>query len=260
MKEMKKELIKIIKKAGKILKKGYYSNKDVTFKAKKDLVTKYDVAVENYLKKKFSKKFKEFNIIAEESDNTTIEFNNSIIIDPIDGTTNFVNGVPHTAISVGVYKDKKPYLAIVYNPILDELYEAKIGKGAYLNGKKLEVSKEENFQKALIATGFPYSSGTNSDDLNDVIKKLKDILPLCQDIRRLGSASIDLCMVAKGTFEGYYEMNLKAWDVSAGILILTEAGGTVSTIDGSEYKLFEDKYIVATNGKIHNELIKNLNL
>ena len=257
---MKKELIKIIKKAGKILKKGYYSNKDVTFKAKKDLVTKYDVAVENYLKKKFSKKFKEFNIIAEESDNTLIEFNNSIIIDPIDGTTNFVNGVPHTAISVGVYKDKKPYLAIVYNPILDELYEAKIGKGAYLNGKKLEVSKEENFQKALIATGFPYSSGTNSDDLNDVIKKLKDILPLCQEIRRLGSASIDLCMVAKGTFEGYYEMNLKAWDVSAGILILTEAGGTVSTIDGSEYKLFEDKYIVATNGKIHDELIKNLNL
>ena len=257
---MKKELIKIIKKAGKILKKGYYSNKDVTFKAKKDLVTKYDVAVENYLKKKFSKKFKEFNIIAEESDNTTIEFNNSIIIDPIDGTTNFVNGVPHTAISVGVYKDKKPYLAIVYNPILDELYEAKIGKGAYLNGEKLEVSKEDNFQKALIATGFPYSSGTNSDDLNDVIKKLKDILPLCQDIRRLGSASIDLCMVAKGTFEGYYEMNLKAWDVSAGILILTEAGGTVSTIDGSEYKLFEDKYIVATNGKIHDELIKNLNL
>ena len=260
MKEMKKELIKIIKKAGKILKKGYYSNKDVTFKAKKDLVTKYDVAVENYLKKKFSKKFKEFNIIAEESDNTLIEFNNSIIIDPIDGTTNFVNGVPHTAISVGVYKDKKPYLAIVYNPILDELYEAKIGKGAYLNGEKLEVSKEDNFQKALIATGFPYSSGTNSDDLNDVIKKLKDILPLCQDIRRLGSASIDLCMVAKGTFEGYYEMNLKAWDVSAGILILTEAGGTVSTIDGSEYKLFEDKYIVATNGKIHDELIKNLNL
>ena len=227
---------------------------------KKDLVTKYDVAVENYLKKKFSKKFKEFNIIAEESDNTLIEFNNSIIIDPIDGTTNFVNGVPHTAISVGVYKDKKPYLAIVYNPILDELYEAKIGKGAYLNGEKLEVSKEDNFQKALIATGFPYSSGTNSDDLNDVIKKLKDILPLCQDIRRLGSASIDLCMVAKGTFEGYYEMNLKAWDVSAGILILTEAGGTVSTIDGSEYKLFEDKYIVATNGKIHDELIKNLNL
>lgn len=257
---MKKELIKIIKKAGKILKKGYYSNKDVTFKAKKDLVTKYDVAVENYLKAKFTKKFKEFNIIAEESDNANIEFNDSIIIDPIDGTTNFVNGVPHTAISVGVYKNKKPYLAIVYNPILDELYEAKIGKGAFLNGEKLEVSKEENFQKSLIATGFPYTSGSNEDDLNDVVKKIKDILPLCQDLRRLGSASIDLCMVARGTFEAYYEMNLKPWDVSAGVLILSEAGGKITNINGDEYNLFEDKYIVATNGKIHEELIKNLNL
>ena len=257
---MKKELIKIIKKAGKILKKGYYSNKDVTFKAKKDLVTKYDVAVENYLKEKFTKKFKEFNIIAEESDNTNIEFNNSIIIDPIDGTTNFVNGVPHTAISLGVYKDKKPYLAIVYNPILDELYEAKTGKGAYLNGKQLKVSDETELQKALLATGFPYTSGSNEDDLNDVVKKIKDILPLCQDLRRLGSASIDLCLVARGTFEGYYEMNLKPWDVSAGVLILSEAGGKITNINGEEYNLFEDKYIVATNGKIHDELIKNLNL
>ncbi|QKF66252.1 inositol-phosphate phosphatase [Arcobacter venerupis] len=257
---MKKELIEIIKEAGKILKKGFYSNKDITFKAKKDLVTEFDVAVETYLKKKFSKKFKKFNIIAEESDNANIEFNNSIIIDPIDGTTNFVNGVPHTAISVGVYKNKKPYLAVVYNPILDELYTAKIGKGAFLNGKRLKVSPEDNFQKSLLATGFPYTSGTDENDLNDVVKKIKDVLPLCQDLRRLGSAALDLCYVAKGVYEGYYEMNLKAWDVSAGILILTEAGGKISNISGEEYTLFEDKYLVATNGKIHNELVKNLNL
>ena len=256
---MKKELIKIIKEAGEILKEGYYTKKDITFKAKKDLVTQYDVAVENFLKKKFSKKFKDFNLIAEESDNANIEFNNSIIIDPIDGTTNFVNGVPHTAISVGVYKNKKPYLAVVYNPILDELYTAKIGKGAYLNGKKLKVSNENDFQKSLLATGFPYTSNTNEDDLNDVLKKIKLILPLCQDLRRLGAASLDLCYIAKGTFEGYYEMNLKAWDVSAGILILTEAGGVVSNINGDEYTLFEDKYLVASNGKIHKKFIKNLN-
>ena len=257
---MKKDLIEIIKEAGKILKKGFYSNKEVNFKAKKDLVTAYDVAVENFLKKKFSKRFKKFNIIAEESDNANIEFNNSIIIDPIDGTTNFVNGVPHTAISVGVYKNKKPYLAVVYNPILDELYTAKIGKGAFLNGKKLKVSHEDNFQKALLATGFPYTSSSNEADLNDVVKKIKDVLPLCQDLRRLGSASLDLCYVAKGTYEGYYEMNLKPWDVSAGVLILTEAGGKVSNISGGEYNLFEDKYLVASNGKIHDEFIKNLNL
>lgn len=257
---MKNKLIEIIKEAGKILKEGYYSNKDITFKAKKDLVTDYDLAVEKFLKKKFKKEFKKFNIIAEESDNENIEFNNSIIIDPIDGTTNFVNGVPHTAISVGVYKDKKPYIAIVYNPILDELYTAKIGKGAFLNGKRLKVSLENDFQKALLATGFPYTSGTNEDDLNDVVNKIKTILPLCQDLRRLGSAALDLCYVARGVYQGYYEMNLKPWDVSAGILILTEAGGKVSNIKGEEYKLFEDKYLVASNGILHEQFIKNLSL
>lgn len=257
---MQKKLIKIIKKAGKILKKGYYSNKDVTFKAKKDLVTKYDVAVEDYLKKEFSKYFKEFNLIAEESDNSQIEFSNSIIIDPIDGTTNFVNGVPHTAISVGVYKDKKPYIGIVYNPILDELYTAKIGHGAFLNGKKIKVSKEEDLIKSLLATGFPYSSAENTQDLESVVEKIKAILPACQDLRRLGSAALDLCLVAKGVYEGYYEMNLKPWDVSAGIIILSEAGGMVTNIEGNEFDMFEDKYLLATNGKIHAQMIEKLNI
>jgi len=256
---MKNKLIEIIKEAGEILKDGYFSKKDVTFKASKDLVTKYDVAVENFLKEKFALEFKDFNVIAEESDNSNLEFSNSIIVDPIDGTTNFVNKVPHTCISVGVYKDKKPFIGIVYNPILDELYTAVVGEGAYLNGERLQVSDENTFQKALLSTGFPYSNATNKDDLNDVIEKIAYILPRCQDIRRLGSAAIDLCFVARGTYEGYYEMNLKAWDVSAGLIILQEAGGKVSTLDGSDYTLFEDKYIVASNGLIHDELISNLN-
>lgn len=171
-----------------------------------------------------------------------------------------MNQVPHTCISVGVYKNKKPYIGVVYNPILDELYTAEVSKGAFLNGQKIEVSNESSFQKALLSTGFPYTSGTCENDLNDVIKKIKDILPKCQDIRRLGSAAIDLCYVARGTYEGYYEMNLKAWDVSAGLIILQEAGGKVSNINGNEYTLFEDKYIVASNSHIHEELIKNLNL
>ena len=257
---MKKELIKIIKKAGKILKKGFYSKKEVNFKAKKDLVTKYDLAVEEFLKKEFSKYFKEFNIIAEESNNSDIEFNNSIIIDPIDGTTNFVNGVPHCAISVGVYKDKKPYIGVVYNPILDELYFAKHKKGAFLNGKKIAVSSENSLQKSLLATGFPYSSGENTKDLKDVIKKIESILPHCQDLRRLGSASIDLCLVASGVYEGYYEMNLKPWDVSAGVIILSEAGGKITNISGTNFDMFKDKYIVASNSKIHKELLDILDI
>lgn len=257
---MEKRLIEIIKEAGEILKEGYFTKKDVSFKAKKDLVTKYDVGIENFLKDNFLKEFTDFNVIAEESDNSNIEFNNSIIVDPIDGTTNFVNQLPHTCISVGVYKNKKPYLGIVYNPILNELYRATVGKGAFLNDKKIDVSLETDFQKSLISTGFPYTSGTCEDDLNDVVEKIRIILPRCQDIRRLGSAALDLCYVARGIYEGYYEMNLKAWDVSAGLIILKEAGGKVSNLDGNEYILFESKYIVATNSKIHEVLVENLNL
>lgn len=255
---MQDKLIKIIKEASQIFKEGYTSFKDVKFKGKKDLVTKYDVAVENFLKEKFEKEFPTFSIIAEESNNANVKFNNSIIIDPIDGTTNFVNQLPHTCISVGVYKNKKPFLGVVYNPILDELYVAQVGKGAFLNGKKILVSDDENLETSLLSTGFPYTSATCEDDLNDVMIKMKNILPKCQDIRRLGSAALDLCYVARGVYEGYYEMNLKAWDVSAGIIILSEAGGKITNIDGDKYDLFESKYIVASNNKIHNQLLQSL--
>ena len=255
---MKNRLIEIIKEAGAILKQGYYEQKEITFKAKKDLVTTYDVKVENFLKEKFLEMFPSYNIIAEESDNKNIEFNNSIIIDPIDGTTNFVNKIPHTCISVGVYNEQKPFIGIVYNPILEELYCAQVGQGAFLNDQKIQVCQDDNLMTSLISTGFPYSSANNSDDLNDVIARMKNILPHCQDIRRLGSAALDLCYVARGIYGGYYEMNLKAWDVSAGIIILQEAGGQISNIKGEEYTLFKDKYIVASNSKIHNALLKQL--
>jgi len=252
---MQEKLQDIIKQAGKIFKEGYYSKKEITHKGTKDLVTQYDVGIENFLKEKFSKAFSDFNIIAEESDNNKIQFNNSIIIDPIDGTTNFVNKVPHCAISVGVYKDKKPYIGIVYNPILDELYTAQIGKGAYCNGTKIEVSSDECFQTSLISTGFPYSGDTNKDDLDFIMNNLYRVLPKCQDVRRLGSASIDLCMVASGVYGGYFEINLKAWDVAAGMIILHEAGGKVSNHFGKEFDIFNDRCIVATNTKIHKDLL-----
>lgn len=257
---MLSELIPIIKEAGEILKEGFFSSKEVNFKAKKDLVTKYDVGVENFLKDRFSKEFDGFNIIAEESDNASLDLGNAIIIDPIDGTTNFVNGLPHCAISVGVYKDNKAYAGVVYNPVLNELYTAVAGEGAFLNGVRLHVTKEDNFQRALLATGFPYTSGSVQSDLDIVINNLRDILPKCQDIRRLGAASLDLCYVAKGIYEGYYEINLKAWDVSAGMLILSEAGGTVTNHLGKEYDIFNDKCIVATNTLIHKELLENLKI
>jgi len=248
------EFKEIILEAGEIFKEGFYSPKEITLKGKKDLVTEYDVKIEEFLKEKF-KNFG-YSIIAEES--IQEEFNNSIIIDPIDGTTNFAHQIPHCAISVGVYENKKPKYAFVYNPILNEFYTAIRGDGAYKNSEKINVSKNDYFQRALIGTGFPYSSADNTDDLDLVIKRLHKILPKCQDIRRLGSAALDLCYVAEGKYEGFYEINLKPWDVSAGMLIVKEAGGLVSNGAGKEFDMFNDKCIVASNGLIHKELIQFL--
>ena len=248
------EFIEIVKEAGEIFKEGFNKNLEIKSKGIKDLVTEYDIKVEKFLIKEF-KKFN-YSIIAEETIYET--FYNSIIIDPIDGTTNFAHHIPHCAISVGVYENKFPKYAIVYNPILNELFYAKRGEGAYKNGEKIKVSNQNDFQRSLIATGFPYSSAENEEDLKWVINKLKEILPRCQDIRRLGSAALDLCYVAEGKYEGFYEINLKPWDVSAGILIVSEAGGIISNEYGNEYDLFNDKCIVATNGIIYEELVEIL--
>ncbi len=247
------EFIKIIKKAGEIFKEGFEKRVEIHSKGIKDLVTDYDIKVEKYLIKEFNK-FNEYTIIAEET--LQERFFNSIIIDPIDGTTNFAHQIPHCAISVGVYENKFPKYAIVYNPILNELYYAKKGEGAYKNGQKIMVSCQDDFQRSLIATGFPYSSAENEKDLKWVVNKLSHILPRCQDIRRLGSAALDLCYVAEGKYEGFYEINLKPWDVSAGMLIVKEAGGIISDAYGNNFNMFEDRCIVASNGLIHEELIE----
>jgi len=248
------EFIETIKEAGEIFKEGFNKKLELQLKGKKDLVTEYDVKIEKYLIQKFSKY--NYSIIAEET--LQEKFENSILIDPIDGTTNFTHHIPHCAISVGVYENKFPKYAIVYNPILNELFYAKRGEGAYKNGKKITVSTQKCFQRSLIGTGFPYSSAENENDLKWVINKLSHTLPRCQDIRRLGSAALDLCYVAEGKYEGFYEINLKPWDVSAGILIVTEAGGMISNEYGNDYSFFEDRCIVASNGIIHNELIEIL--
>lgn len=256
---MIKEVIKSAKEAGDILYKGFYSIKDITHKDTKDLVTQYDVAVEEFLKQSLAKKFPNFEIIAEESQADSKKIGNTFIIDPIDGTTNFVHQVPFCAISIGIYKEGKPFGGVVYNPILNECYEAEKGKGAFMNKQKLSVSIQDNFKRSLIATGFPYSNDKSTEDLEWVMKSIKSVLPMCQDLRRLGSASLDLCMVARGVFEGYYEMNLKPWDVGAGIIILEEAGGKISNLWGEEYNIFDDKVLIASNLHIHEKLCRLIN-
>ncbi len=250
------EVREIVLKAGEIFKEGFFATKkEVDFKGKKELVTEYDVKIEDFLTTELSK-FDGFNIVAEEK-HFDEEIKNSFIIDPIDGTTNFLHQIPFCAISVGIYQNGFERGGIVYNPITNEMYWAKKGEGAYLNDKKISVSDVDVFQRALIGTGFPYSAADNEEDLRWVVSKLQKLLPKVQDIRRFGSAALDLCYVANGKLDGFYEINLKPWDVAAGKIIVREAGGIVTNNYGEDYE-FWDKCIVATNGRFHQEFVEAL--
>ena len=249
-------LQEIVYEAGKILKEGFYKKKIITFKGKVDLLTQYDIMVENYLKNEFVKEYKDFEFVGEESFKEKKIPQKAIIADPIDGTTNFVHSLPYVCISVALWENGETTEAAVYNPILEEFFYAKKGKGSFLNGKKIEVSKEKALINSLFATGFPYSKYKKSNDFFWSIKAIEKFLPKIRDIRRYGSAAIDLCYVACGKYEVFFEAGLKAWDVAAGILVLKEAGGEILNNKGQKY-LFGD-IIVATNGKITKDVLSIL--
>ncbi len=247
----------IVLEAGKIIQEGYQGQNEAFKKSPTELVTRYDKAVEAFLIEKLQPLYRNYSIVAEESFKGGNIPQNAIFIDPIDGTTNFVHKIPHLAISIGIWSKGKPQEAIVYNPILNELYSAKSGQGAFLNGKKIQVNKDANLQNAIIATGFPYVKHKMGKEFWWVVKSFERLLPKIRDIRRLGAAALDLCYLSSGKVNGFYEINLKPWDVAAGILIVKEAGGEVADIFGKEYS-FEKEIIVASNGTIHKQLLENL--
>ena len=247
----------IVKEAGVLLKEGFYAEKELSFKSDIDLVTQYDVAIEEFLKPRLAEAYPEHTIVGEESTETMVYPDKAIYIDPIDGTTNFVHRIPFCAVSVGVWEGGRPVEGIVYNPVLDECFYAEAGRGATQNGAPLGVTEADTLTASLVATGFPYTKFEQGTDFEWVMKTMHSLLPFTRDIRRLGSASLDLCYLARGSFDGYYEINLKPWDVAAGILILLEAGGQVSRQDGQPYTL-DERILVASNGKIHDLLVEKL--
>ncbi|MEA2048069.1 MAG: inositol monophosphatase family protein [Campylobacterota bacterium] len=251
------QLITIVKACRDLFLEGYHSDKNIQFKGTVDLVTEYDLAIEKYLTEHLSVAFPEFTIVGEEQTTQISHPSKAIYVDPIDGTTNFVHGIPFCAISVGMWEEGKPLAAIVYNPVLDECFTAQRGKGAFLNGTQINVSKQREFQQSLLATGFPYTKVEKGKDYEWVLQCMTTLLPITRDIRRLGAASIDLCYIACGKYDAFYECNLKPWDVAAGILILQEAGGKVSKQTGEAYHL-DDHIIVASNGLVHDVLLKYL--
>ncbi len=255
MKTRVERLKSIVTEAGEILKEGFKSPKRVYHKGVVDLVTEYDLMIEKHLIYRLKKTFLGYEIVAEESyKNSDYNFNKAIIIDPIDGTTNFVHSIPHIAISVAVWEDNKPVMGVVYNPILNEMFWAVANEGAYLNDTQIYSSYNKELQNALIATGFPYSKVKRGSEYHWVINTLGKLLPNIQDIRRLGSAALDICYVAEGKFDGFYEIGLKPWDTAAAMLVLLEAGGKITSPDGTPY-MPTDPIIVASNGYIHQQLL-----
>ncbi|KAI9450667.1 inositol-phosphate phosphatase [Russula earlei] len=194
-------------------------------------------------------------ILSEESGAFVQDSRYKWIIDPIDGTVNYANGIPICAVSVGVEKDGIMEMGAVYNPFIGEFFFAQRGYGATLNDRKIQVSDKTELSKSCLVTGFPY---TYLDEPNGPLQVFEKLIRKGVPVRRLGSAAIDLCWVAAGRFDGFYEHKLQAWDSAAGFLIVEEAGGKVTDFKGDHYSLYQP-HIIATNGKIHEQVLKVVN-
>ena len=250
---MKSTLFKAAIESGKILKENFggsygIESKDVV----SNLVTEIDKMSEAKIIEVIKADYPSHNILAEEIGAIDTESDVKWIIDPIDGTINYAHSIPLCCVSIGVEKKGDIVLGIVYNPFSGETFFAEKGNGATLNEKKIFVSSENDVEKSLLVTGFPYTSSKNPTKQLEVFTKIvsSDI-----PIRRLGSAALDICWTACGRFDGFWEYNLHPWDVAGGSLILTEAGGKLSDFSGKEYNIYE-KEILATNGLIHNQVLE----
>ncbi len=249
--------IEIIKEVGVYIKKeqAQIKNINVESKGKNDFVTIVDKTAEQSLVSALSKILLESGFIAEEQSSTKRGEKYNWIIDPLDGTTNYIHNNQVYAISVALQENEKIVIGIVYEIGLSECFYAWKNSAAYLNGEIINVSKSKNINNSLIATGFPYY---NYQQLQNFLKTLEYFMRNSHGIRRLGSAATDLAYVACGRFDAFYEYNLNAWDVAAGAFIVQQAGGTVSDYSGKNNYLF-GKEIIASNKHVYQEFFKVIN-
>ena len=247
---------KAAKKAGKILIRdfGEIENLQIQSKSIGDFVTNADVKVEKSLLDTLKYYYPNYSYITEESGRIDGD-ENTIIIDPIDGTSNFIHGIPHVGIIISKMSNNEITDGIIYNPILNEFYWSSKGKGSWCNDRRLRVSKRGEFSDCLIGTGLPFGDRI----YKDYFREIDEILRSTAGIRRMGSAGLDLAYVAAGKFDGFWEKNLNLWDISSGVLLVKEAGGKISKISGKDWDI-DSQEIAASNGKIHDTMIKKLSL
>ena len=250
-------MVKVCRKAAKILIRdfGEIENLQVSLKGPGNFVTASDIKVEKILVEELQKARPTYSILSEEIGEINNDKSFKWIIDPIDGTANFLHGIPHFAISIGLEHEGEIICGIVYDPIKDEMFVAEKGNGAYLNNKKIRVSSRSQLKDCIIFTGGPKKEAKNRDlalkEYNNFSSKV--LLP----IRKLGSASLDMAYVAAGRCDGFWQRNLNYWDIAAGIILVKESGGFVTDFLG-ENKYKENKTILVTNSKINNEKIEVL--
>jgi myo-inositol-1(or 4)-monophosphatase len=250
---LKTTLIKAAEHAGGILKQYYGSDFKISNKeGVNNLVTEADHAAEKAIMEIIRNNYPDHYILSEESGDMPTDSSYKWIIDPLDGTVNFAHGLPICCVSIGLEEDGKMIMGAVYNPFFNEFYFAQKGYGASLNNKIIQVSQETRVGKSCLVTGFPY---TYPEGPNGPLEVFSRLIRKGVPVRRLGSAAMDLCWVAAGRFDGFYEHRLNAWDSAAGFLIVQEAGGKITDFSGAPYSPYQPQ-IVATNGKIHAELLQ----
>ncbi|HWV67044.1 inositol monophosphatase family protein [Chitinophaga sp.] len=253
---LKTTLLKATEASGKILQQYFNGPFEVSSKSTvNDLVTEVDKKSETAIINIIRETYPDHFILSEEVGEIKTDSSVKWIIDPIDGTVNYANGIPICCVSIGVEKDGEMVLGAVYNPFMNELFVAEKGQGATLNGKPIHVSTKAEVSKSCLVTGFPYQW---QDMPNNPLVVFERVIKEGIPVRRLGSAAIDLCWVACGRFDGFYEHHLQAWDSAAGYLIVEEAGGKVTDFSGNRFSPYQ-KQILATNGHIHSALLDLVN-
>ena len=250
--------VQTAREAGKILADKFGRALQVSNKGDIDLVTEADLAAERLIVERIRSYHPRHRILTEESGDVAEaagvrhegQGEWKWIIDPLDGTTNYAHGYPVFCVSIALEHEGRVVVGVVYDPTRDELFAAERGEGATLNGRRVRVSGTDELNRALICTGFPYDVRTRTD----FARHFRDFIMKAQSVRRDGAAALDLAYVAAGRFDGFYEEDLRPWDVAAGVLLVEEAGGRVTHYDGSPFHIYQPP-IAASNGLVHDAML-----
>jgi myo-inositol-1(or 4)-monophosphatase len=240
------------KEAGRIQRLHLGHLHGVEYKGEIDPVSEADKLCEKAITQIVLGAYPDHDLLTEESPFKAKGSPFKWVIDPIDGTTNYIHGFPFFCVSIGLEIEGEMTLGVVYDPLFNDLFQAEIGKGAFLNGKRIFVSKAKELDRSFLTTGFPYDVREHGDYY---LRFFREFMTKSVAIRRPGSAALDLCYVAAGRFDGYWELKIHSWDVAAGSLMVTEAGGMVTDFQNRPYNIYAEE-IIASNGLIHQEMLQ----